>query len=189
MKMYNLTEEQKLSLRWIIQKIRNEELGEVFDCVFFATGKCARFQGKGENITEEIPLSEGILQSLQASDMIFIEKREKAVWRCGLLGNKAYKAVDSNFAETKTVSLSEREMIFKIIIAIILLGSAFAGFMWLPPTGAVLWLVFLIVAYPVALAFTTAQQSMDNHNLVEIYKAGVNQIPVLIRFVWNKLFP
>lgn len=185
--MYNLTEEQKLSLRWIVQKIRCGELGEAFDCVFITTGKCVRIQGKGENISEEIPLSEGVLHSLQASGMIYIETKERTVWRCGLLGEKAYKAVDSNFTEN-TILLSEREMVLKIIIAVILLAFGFASFKWLPPIGAVLWLIFVIVAYPVALAYTTAQQSMDNHNLAEIYKAGIGQIPVLIRFIRNLLF-
>lgn len=32
--------------------------------------------------------------------------------------------------------------------------------------------------FPDAIAFTTAKQSMDNRNLVEIYKAGLRQIPI-----------
>ena len=103
--MNNLTEEQKNSLRWIVQKIRGGELAEMFDCVFFINGKCARFQGQGSKITEEIPLNEGILQTLEASKLIFIERKEKTVWRCGILGNKAYEMVDSDFVEIDNSSL------------------------------------------------------------------------------------
>jgi len=96
--------------------------------------------------------------------------------------------VDSNFGEgtdARVTPLTEREILWKIIISIILLGFSLAGFIFLPWASAVLWLFFLIIAYPVALAFTTAKQSMDNRNLVEIYKAGLKQIPVIRRFFGN----
>lgn len=188
--MYNLTEEQKESLRWIVRKIRDGELDDVFDCVFLINGKFARFQGKGADITEDVPITEGILQAFKAAEIIFVDRREKTVLHCGLLGDKAYKAVDSNFEEANSVrvtSLSEREIIFKIVISIILLGFSLTGFIWLPWTSAFLWLIFLIVAYPVALAYTSAKQSMDNNSLVEIYKAGLRQFPVLMRFLGDKL--
>jgi hypothetical protein len=107
MKMYNLTEEQKHSLHWIVQKIRSGELGEVFDCVFFIDGKFARFQGKGENINEDVPITENILQALKASELIFVERKEKTVLHCALLGDKAYKAIDSNFNEEKKYHLNK----------------------------------------------------------------------------------
>jgi len=188
--MYNLNEEQKESLRWIVLKIRGGELGDVFDCVFFINGKFARFQGKGENITEDAPITESVLQAFKASELIFVERQEKTVLHCGLLGDRAYKAVDSNFEEINDVrvaSLSGREIIWKIVISIILLGFSLAGFILLTWASAVLWLFFLIIAYPVALAFTAAKQTMDNRNLVEIYKAGLRQIPFIGRFFGNKL--
>mgnify|MGYP000869683809 CR=1 FL=1 len=186
--MYNLDEDQKKTLRWIVQKIREGELGEIFDCVFLINGKFARFQGKGENITDDVPINESVLQALKASGLIFIERHEKTVLHCGLLGDKAYNAVDTNFGEgtdVRVTPLTEREILWKIIISIILLGFSLAGFIFLPWASAVLWLFFLIIAYPVALAFTTAKQSMDNRNLVEIYKAGLKQIPVIRRFFGN----
>lgn len=76
--------------------------------------------------------------------------------------------------------------IWKTIVSIILLGFALAGFIWLPLTSAILWLIFLIVAYPVALAFTTAKQSMDNRSLTEIYKAGLRQVPVIGKLFGSK---
>jgi len=188
-RMY-LTEYQKKSLRWIVQKIRGNELDEEFSCVFLTNGKFARFEGKGANITEEVPITKSVLQALKASEMIFVESEGRTVLRCGLLGNKAYKAVDSNFEEVSDIrvtSLSEREIIWKIVISIILLGFSLAGFIFLPWASALLWLFFLIIAYPVALAFTAANQSMDNRNLVEIYKAGLRQIPAIGRFLGNKL--
>jgi hypothetical protein len=81
---------------------------------------------------------------------------------------------------------SDHDQIWKILISVILLGFALAGFVWLPWTSAVLWLIFLIVAYPVALVYTTAKQSMDNRNLVEIYKAGLKQVPVIGKLFGNK---
>ena len=188
--MYNLTEEQKHSLRWIVQKIRGGELGDVFDCVFFLDGKFARFQGKGEYINEDVPITESTLQALKASEIIFVERKEKTVLHCGLLGDKAYKAVDSNFKKegiSVQVNSPTGEMIWKIVISIILLGFSLVGFILLPWISAVLWLLFLIIAYPVALAFTVARQSMDNHNLVEIYKAGLRQVPIIGRLFSNKL--
>lgn len=188
--MYNLNEEQKNTLRWIIQKIREGELSDVFDCVFLINGKFARFQGKGENMTEEVPINENALMALKASKFIFVERHEKTVFHCGLLGDKAYLAVDSNFEEGDNVqvySRPERDIKWKTSISIILLSFALAGFIFLPVVSAVLWLLFLIIAYPVALAFTTAKQSMDNRNLVEIYKAGIRQIPVIGKIIGNNL--
>jgi len=95
----------------------------------------------------------------------------------------------SKLPENKKISKgakSERDQIWKIIISIILLGFALAGFIWLPWTSAVLWLIFLIVAYPVALAYTAAKQSMDNRNLAEIYKEGLKQVPVIGKLFGNK---
>jgi hypothetical protein len=74
-------------------------------------------------------------------------------------------------------------MIWKVIISIVILGFALAGFLWLPWQAAILWLLFFIAAYPVALAYTTAKQSMDNKNLVKIYKEGLRQIPIIGKMV------
>ena len=82
---------------------------------------------------------------------------------------------------------SGKEHFWKMLISIILLSIALAGFIWLPWYSSILWLIFFIVAYPVALAITSAKQSMDNRNLIEIYKAGLTQVPVLGKFFLNKL--
>ena len=89
----------------------------------------------------------------------------------------------------KNNSKGSKELAWKIFTSIILLSFALAGFVRLPWFSAVLWLIFLIVAYPVALAFTTSKQSMSNSNLVEIYKAGLSQVPVIGKLFKQKLLP
>lgn len=83
-------------------------------------------------------------------------------------------------------SAQEPSPIWKIVISIILLGFALAGFVWLPWYSSILWLIFLVVAYPVCLAFTAARQSMSNRNLAEIYKAGLAQVPVIGKLFYHR---
>jgi hypothetical protein len=75
------------------------------------------------------------------------------------------------------VRLSEAGM--NIIITVIILSFALAGFWFLPTISkCILWMLFWIVAYPVALSFTRGRPLQGEH-LVEIYKAGLTQVPVL----------
>jgi hypothetical protein len=69
-----------------------------------------------------------------------------------------------------------------IVISVILLGSAVGGFYWLDFSKAVLWLLFLIIAYPPALAFTKAdpQPSAD---LLSLYRSGISQIPFVSQII------
>ncbi len=62
--MYNLSENQKEALRWIVQKIYEQQLGEEFECVFLLDEKVARFKGLGEEITEDIPITKSVLKAL-----------------------------------------------------------------------------------------------------------------------------
>src|SRR5271157_591545 len=116
----------------------------------------------------------------QAGQKLFLQYIERAA--------EHFTELDLMIRKTKGSSknnkgpISERELIWKIVISIILLGFALLGFVWLPWASAVLWLLFLIIAYPVALAFTASKQSMDNRNLAEIYKAGLMQVPVIGKF-------
>ena len=96
--MYNLTESQQETLRWIVRKIRDGDLAEEFSCVFLTNGKFARFEGKGAGIAEEPPITEGILNALMASELILAEKREKYLIHC-TLRKEAYQAVDTDFGE------------------------------------------------------------------------------------------
>jgi hypothetical protein len=111
----------------------------------------------------------------------FIERSRKHFIELNLLLQKP--------AETQRMNISSkpsREQIWKIVISIILLSFALAGFVWLPLYSAILWLIFLVVAYPVALAYTTAKQSMDNRTLTKIYKAGLTQVPIIGKLFGRK---
>jgi hypothetical protein len=66
----------------------------------------------------------------------------------------------------------------KVLLTIVILGFALSGFFFLQPFQAVLWLLFWIVSYPVALAFTTGE-SLKGAEMVEIYKQGLTQVPVV----------
>jgi hypothetical protein len=54
--------------------------------------------------------------------------------------------------------------------------------------GAAFWFLFLLVAYPVALAFASRDQALDGHNLVKLYKLGVSQIPAIGEFLSRVTF-
>lgn len=98
--MYNLTENQKNILIWIVRQVRSGNLPEDFHFIYTGAGKI-HYRGKGIGKIEDSPfLSIGIMKALMASNLIlFEEKGEEIVsYRCTLLGN-AYRAVDTNFAE------------------------------------------------------------------------------------------
>jgi hypothetical protein len=69
-------------------------------------------------------------------------------------------------------------MLKKIFVSILVLGFGLSGFWILDPYKGVLWLIFFVLAYPPALAFTAAGK-IPAGDLKEIYKIGVSQIPIL----------
>jgi len=76
----------------------------------------------------------------------------------------------------------------KILVSVVILGFVLAGFVLLDPYKAVLWLLFMIIAYPPALAFAQAGR-IPAKSLVEIYKAGISQIPFLGGIISQVLNP
>jgi len=70
------------------------------------------------------------------------------------------------------------EPIVRIVITVVLLAFALSGFLFLQPYQATLWLLFWIIAYPVALSFTRGEP-LKGAGLVEIYIAGLKQVPVV----------
>lgn len=70
------------------------------------------------------------------------------------------------------------EPIVRIVITVLILAFALSGFLFLQPYQATLWLLFWIIAYPVALSFTRGEP-LQGSNLVEIYIAGLKQVPVV----------
>jgi hypothetical protein len=119
---------------------------------------------------------------VESGEKLFSDFRERArehFEKLGLLVQETAEPQETVKRMKEVPPGREQSMIWKIVIAIFLLGIALAGFIQLPGYSATLWLIFLVVAYPVALAFTAAGQSMNNRNLVEIYKAGLTQVPII----------
>jgi hypothetical protein len=65
-----------------------------------------------------------------------------------------------------------------IIVSLLLLGASLLGFVLLDIFKAALWLLFLIIAYPPALAVTSADP-LPSGDVVELYRIGVSKIPVI----------
>ena len=63
--MYNLTESQKDSLRWIIREIRAENLREEFDVIWTHQGAYVYPLGQKYGDTPSIPLTPGVIQALE----------------------------------------------------------------------------------------------------------------------------
>ncbi len=98
--MYNLTENQKNILKWIVYQVRSEYLEEDFYYAYSANGG-VYYIGKGGKIENSPFLSAGTMKALMASNLIIFEERKEdrfTNYHCTLLGN-AYRAVDSNFGE------------------------------------------------------------------------------------------
>jgi hypothetical protein len=74
----------------------------------------------------------------------------------------------------------------RVLLTVLLLICSFAGFKLLDGGKAVLWLVFLGVAYPPALAASVTER-WDAADVIEMYKIGVSQIP-LFGSLLEKLF-
>lgn len=66
----------------------------------------------------------------------------------------------------------------KVVGSILVFGFGLAGFIFLDWPKAVLWLLFVIAAYPVALAFTISGP-LPSNDLVQLYKVGLSQLPVI----------
>lgn len=71
----------------------------------------------------------------------------------------------------------------KLIASFIVFVFCLGGFLLLDFWKGVLWLMFLIAAYPLCISYTVAGELPAN-KLVEMYKLGLAQIPVI-----GKLFP
>ena len=91
--MYNLTEQQKEILRWIVQKVREGNLTEEFTFVHLGSGDI-RFMGRGiKDVSDHPLLTEGVLNVLMASELILVDKSDTGAIHC-ILRKKAYKAVE-----------------------------------------------------------------------------------------------
>jgi len=69
------------------------------------------------------------------------------------------------------------EPIMRIIVSIVILAFAVAGFYLLHLGQGFLWLVFLLLGYPLALAITVKPDAISEQTILEMYKFGAQQIP------------
>jgi len=103
--MYNLTENQKALLRWIVQQVREGNLDEEFVIGDTLTTKgVVFFEGKSTSSSPAPHISKRTLDALAASGLVFLESvsGSNVVWSCGLLA-KGYEAVDTNFEQPRSV--------------------------------------------------------------------------------------
>ena len=93
MSSYNLTDNQKKIITWIVQEIRSQNLPEEFFVVFTFNGvSISSYQGK-----LPLDISAGALEALERADLIIFKHLSRgSEYKCIVLG-KAYEAVDSNF--------------------------------------------------------------------------------------------
>jgi hypothetical protein len=71
-----------------------------------------------------------------------------------------------------------RRDVLRVVLSALLLVCALVGFAILGWPGSVLWLVFLIVAYPLGLAYAMGEP-LAGKDLVQIYRIGAAQIPAI----------
>jgi hypothetical protein len=97
--MYNLTELQKETIRWIVKEVRAGNLQEEFSVIRAYTGDSILGFNETEKNNNLPSLSDGTLYALKVSGLIYFKvTTDINVVHCTLLGD-AYKAVDSNFGD------------------------------------------------------------------------------------------
>jgi hypothetical protein len=99
--MYNLTDQQRDALKWIVQKVHDGILPEEFIFVQLLEGW--DIVGVDNIDFSTAPhMSKGMLDALNSSGLILVTPVGKSTYRVTLLG-KANDAVDSNFDEISEV--------------------------------------------------------------------------------------
>ena len=112
--MYNLTNQQKTLVRWLVQKIREEKLNEEFEILWVHTynqdsvlldAGMLDFKGTEEELSE-ISITQGALSVLSENGLIHCAitykteksgKQNEAGRKCTIM-EKAYEAVDTDFS-------------------------------------------------------------------------------------------
>jgi len=85
--------------------------------------------------------------------------------------------------QAKEASPPRGSVVAKIVLTCLHLGFALGGFLYLNIAGALLWFLFLLVVYPILLAFLTRAETLNSGDLLAIYKAGISQIPAIGRIL------
>jgi hypothetical protein len=85
------------------------------------------------------------------------------------------------------------EAAMNIVVSAIILAFSLAGFYLLKDNNylATLWLLFWIISYPVALAFTLpgSAKLIASGQLVELYRLGLTQVPIIGNLLNSVLNP
>lgn len=102
----------------------------------------------------------------------------------GELTNKGDESIVNIHLTSKGDSAAVR-----IFISILLMGFGLGGFFVLQNWfQGVLWFLFLLVVYPLSLAFTTNVHQLERTDIVKLYEVGVSQIPLIGEFLTKFFF-
>ena len=102
------------------------------------------------------------------------------------LENQKEKPAQQTRNSSITTSSGDSSKTKSLVMSALLLIVSLAGFVLLlriSLAGAIVWFLFLLVAYPVILAFSLRAEDFKNEDLLQIYKAGVAQIPAIGEFL------
>lgn len=116
--MYNLTNQQKTLIQWLVQKVREEKLNEEFRIMWVHSfdsnssspeAAMLDFRGAEEELSQ-ISITQGALDVLAANELLHCEisystgksgDRNESARRCTIM-RKAYEAVDTDFSAPDT---------------------------------------------------------------------------------------
>jgi len=93
--------------------------------------------------------------------------------------------VDQVRAQLAEPRRSKKESLWsKVLLLLLVVGLGLAG-LWAfsSMSSRILWFLFCVVCYPVVLSFTHGNSRLTDRDLVEIYKRGLRQLPVLERLL------
>jgi hypothetical protein len=92
---------------------------------------------------------------------------------------EAIRPTTNSPAELKSTNSSQK---LNVVMSVLHLTISLIGFLLLlriSVVGGLIWFLFLLVAYPVTLAFAHGAHRLQSGDLLQTYKAGVAQIPVI----------
>jgi len=114
----------------------------------------------------------------------FDPKSEYDAFSDALTEFAAPKTKDTKVEVARSTAVSQpAPTIARLGSAVLLLAFALGGFFILPLYVAILWLVFLIVAFPIGLAFMSHTHALGKNDLLTLYTTGVQQLPVIGRLL------
>lgn len=100
------------------------------------------------------------------------------------LATSASLALCWKLTKAGTMAIRQNQALGNYISAIVILLLCFAGFKFLDGNFKIaVWFLFLLVAYPVVLAFvislSTGTAKFTDKSLVDLYRDGLKQVPII----------